>query len=711
MRKFWAYLLGVTTVLIVAARNADNFFKIGDGSNSDKEIIFDTGDGAANKKIKVNTTLDKLQFSNDGTTFKDIGSGGGGSGGVNLLEPVNPSFESSTNDWTASGGTFTATTTASEVGFGDASGKWDSDAINQTLRTADVVVANALEGQGCLARLHYSANSIASGDYVWRVELDDGTALTDDLPLEPTSGWRVSDLGFICPTDDSIRIEIESKVADAPVLLIDNVHLGEDFRKGSTDGSHGWKAWSPTVTGHGVITLDFAEYRRQGDVLEARFRYTAGTPDGTLLTISLPSGINSSSSSDSLLTGGMVTSYAGADQGGIFPVVSATNTNAIYWTHNNGRDGTGALAGNGIAIGGSIVYGTFSTKIAEWAGSGDDTLTLETQGWYVAGYISGANPDLGLANEGSFAVAQNSSLTLTKESGSAAVEIACVGANSEGATCTGTEAVGYAATIPRSGAYKACMGYSHHWEVNDVGDDMHQNFKLSVTENATDTIVLDGQAIQGSKAQIITTGQSYREGNNYYICGVYNFANAGKKTFKLFERTAAPSGTPSANYIVASTNDNRVSFQMYPLTQNFPQAVALTDLVQPSVASCTADKEFCSGTYSPACAASGVGASCSCAGDKLNFIKNGSTVHVSGVCDAASSGAGSAIYSIDVPLGGSFPVGSDGDFGGGLATFQKSASARPCVTEQNADRVKCTVAFSASEGTDKLAVSFSYQIQ
>ena len=51
---------------------------VGDGTQSDKALTFNRG--GSNAQVKWNELTDKLQFSNDGTTFKDLGTGGGGGG-------------------------------------------------------------------------------------------------------------------------------------------------------------------------------------------------------------------------------------------------------------------------------------------------------------------------------------------------------------------------------------------------------------------------------------------------------------------------------------------------------------------------------------------------------------------------------------------------------------------------------------------------------
>ena len=56
-----------------------DLFKIGDDTtDADKVLAFAIGNGSTDPKIQYDTATSKLQFSNDGTTFEDIGSGGGG---------------------------------------------------------------------------------------------------------------------------------------------------------------------------------------------------------------------------------------------------------------------------------------------------------------------------------------------------------------------------------------------------------------------------------------------------------------------------------------------------------------------------------------------------------------------------------------------------------------------------------------------------------
>lgn len=55
-----------------------NVFRFGDGIASDKTIISAIGLGGTDPKVRYNNTTDVFEFSNDGSTYADIGSGSGG---------------------------------------------------------------------------------------------------------------------------------------------------------------------------------------------------------------------------------------------------------------------------------------------------------------------------------------------------------------------------------------------------------------------------------------------------------------------------------------------------------------------------------------------------------------------------------------------------------------------------------------------------------
>lgn len=217
------------STLFAAGINPANKLKIGDKTASDKVIEFDKGSGTTNPKIKWSNGTSKLQFTHDGTNFKDIGSGAGGGGGVNLLVDDNFDFEAGTTNWTVSGGTLT-----SETGsplFGAASGSFDASASSQNLDSTTKTIPVGLRGTHCLAQVAFRYPSGSSGDY--KIQALDGSlnVLAEaSIPVTTGSGAENAYVVFSCPTSGSIKLRIASTV-NGSALIIDNAHLGSNTRE------------------------------------------------------------------------------------------------------------------------------------------------------------------------------------------------------------------------------------------------------------------------------------------------------------------------------------------------------------------------------------------------------------------------------------------------------------------------------------------------
>jgi len=255
------YLFGLLTfVLLGAYKVSDNVFKFGDSTSSDKTIEADIGQGATNPKIKFNTTSSAWEFSNDGATSQPFGSGSGGGGGINLAK--NPGFELSVNDWTNVGtGTFSVTTTASEVGFGDAAGLWDAGTAGDKLASAAVSVPNGMANRQCHAEFLWK-----DGDANITAQIVDGSAnvlasqvLSTNLVYRP-----VGQMVFPCPSSAStLAIEFVAS-ADAAPIKIDQVFFG--IASTQTGALGGWRTYTEaevaiTSGTGGTITARLTPYK------------------------------------------------------------------------------------------------------------------------------------------------------------------------------------------------------------------------------------------------------------------------------------------------------------------------------------------------------------------------------------------------------------------------------------------------------------------
>lgn len=208
-----------------------NTTTLGDGTAVNKQIIFDKGLGASNPRFRWNETNDVLEFSNDGTTFRQIGSGSGGGGGVNLFTLFNADFETGSppQNYTASGGTFVAETT--NPMFGDQSGKWDSNASSQTLASDAVQIEQGFIGRRCSGDLYYRWPSGVAADLKFQI-LDTGVVVSE-VELSPTTGSNVAVAqppAFDCPdtTTDTLQWRLLSTVSDPAEITIDNAFVGVD---------------------------------------------------------------------------------------------------------------------------------------------------------------------------------------------------------------------------------------------------------------------------------------------------------------------------------------------------------------------------------------------------------------------------------------------------------------------------------------------------
>lgn len=223
--KIFGFILGLLTYSTALAQTAvipNNTVAIGKTGAANKTIEFNlTKAGAsANPKVRWNNSSSKIQFSNDGTTFSDMGAGGGSSS--NIL--TNGGFETSTTDWTASGGTLTTSTTAADVFELTTAGTWDSSSASQTLTYA----IQAVKGLGgtngemtCMIRVPSGTATHTMG--VW-----DGSTLTQAQTIINTSTDYVSNtINFVFPASgNSVGVRFTSVNANEPLIDIDACYVG-----------------------------------------------------------------------------------------------------------------------------------------------------------------------------------------------------------------------------------------------------------------------------------------------------------------------------------------------------------------------------------------------------------------------------------------------------------------------------------------------------
>jgi hypothetical protein len=170
-------------------------------------------------KIYVTANSINDQLSNAITTGQLGGSGSGG--GFNMLSSYNPGFESGTTNWTNSGGTFTTTTTAANVGFGSKSASFVTSAGSQTLSSNLIAIPSGLYGQNGLVSCYIQT---AATDFTLSVTDGTNTIASTTITGLGASTYGYFPLNFIFPSSGSVKLVLTS--GSAKTAYLDNCYLG-----------------------------------------------------------------------------------------------------------------------------------------------------------------------------------------------------------------------------------------------------------------------------------------------------------------------------------------------------------------------------------------------------------------------------------------------------------------------------------------------------
>lgn len=205
---------------------------------------------------------------------------------------ANPGWEASKAGWTASGGTYTTTTTAANIGSGNAAGSWDSSGASQTLTSASVTVTSGagLSSQNGAVSCRIKA---ASGTATHTIQAYDGTnILVSSTITSSTSGFVRTSANFVFPSSGTVSLRLVSVAADEPTVYVDDCYLGlaDGFNITNINPVGNWTSYTPSITWASNATPT-GHYRRVGDTLEIMVNIAVtGAVSGTL-DVGLPSGL------------------------------------------------------------------------------------------------------------------------------------------------------------------------------------------------------------------------------------------------------------------------------------------------------------------------------------------------------------------------------------------------------------------------------------
>jgi hypothetical protein len=247
-----------------ALGGSGNDFTYGDGAATNKRLTWNRG--GSNPQVRWNESLSRLEYSNNGTNYAAIGSGGQYANYTNILD--NPSFEDGISNYAVTGSA-TLTQSSTTPAFGTYKAIVDFSAASEYFRNTTQTIPEGLYGKNCLVRFRYQGGG--TSDIYYRVT--DGTNTLAGYTATSTSfkitsavtSWTDSlDLAFPCPSSGGLRLELES-AGNAAALSIDDIYIGENFRVGTVaqaelvgtikiSGCSG--AWSSTSGSYGDYSVN-----------------------------------------------------------------------------------------------------------------------------------------------------------------------------------------------------------------------------------------------------------------------------------------------------------------------------------------------------------------------------------------------------------------------------------------------------------------------
>lgn len=538
----------------------------------------------ASGKRRMYVKTDGKAYLKDSSGIEtQLGSGGGGGlyeGGQNTL--ANNSWESDTSNWTASGGTYSRTTTAANIippGVG--AGSWDSSSASQALLSDSVTITSGdgLSGRNGVASCAFKA---ASGTATHKIQAFDGTnVLVESTITSSTSGFVRTSVNFSFPASGTIALRVISVASDEPTIYVDDCYLGlaEGFNLGMVNTISDWVSFTPT--GSWTTNTTYSGMRRRvGDTEEFVISLAlSGAPTATALTVNLPVTIDTAKVPGDTRFYGETTLAAGgygSTQRGIGYVYHSTTTavgvGVIDDSSASGND-VRSLTHNDPAVLGNGDRVVLRFKVPVVGYQSEQAYRPDQVAWRVDANISGAHVSIPSGNQATYAEMTNGSLTLTQNDGSIGTQIACAsGTASSGTTCSAAnESIGIAFTVPRAGDVLACASFGHYLQSGASALDLTTVFEIIETTNTSSAVVSEG------KARISTGSASLPVNSSVFypvrVCGNFSFSSAGLKTLRLaYEQSQTTAA--NQNLILAdaasAAGQRDIHWEVYPITQNIP---------------------------------------------------------------------------------------------------------------------------------------------
>ena len=615
--------------------------------------------GAGNNQLRVNSG--NLEFSNDGSLFKKVGSGSGQSdSGVNLLE--NASFEDGlTPGWTNVGGTFTQQTYTNSTEGDTKYARFVASGSGQYFESIAKVITDGLAG-GCLAYFKYKT----SDNNAFKVSFFSSGSEISFQNLPTTNGaWLTTPyVPVSCPSAGEL-VKVRGESLAAGTLEVDKGYLGSENRLVKASGNFliGRVVFGTDCNMQRATNATFSDFPvdstctitpagraltpttnipaiRFGQLNAGTYQVVVSGPIACGLdaagdcrgTLRIFDGVNESR--ELLGTETTQNSVTGGDESTgntyVFTMVLPSNQSNVQF-NLQGRTSLGSQIFN--YSGDSLSRSSISVFALQT--ESDFAVTNDQSGWFIDANIGGANPSLGIANVASYTEISNASLDMVLRPGSAPAQIGCSGTNPPtGLTCgAGNESLAVAWTPPFTGYFDVCFSFAHRSQASAAGT-VGTTFQVVSTPTNAQTILSEGGA-RVSRSINTSTADNLTIMPYPQLCGTFLVSSVTQQMTRLmFEQ--AVSGTITDSLIIAdrgaSLGQQDVRVTVRPSTMNVARPVLTGDTV--TAPGTTRTKQF--GFRSSAACTTG-----NCPGSFFgNILSTGSVVFTS-----------TGVYTVTIPGG------------------------------------------------------------
>jgi len=135
----------------------------------------------------------------------------------------NGGFENGKADWSVSSGSFSITSSGSNLLTGKVSALWDASAASITLSAGAVTVPNGLKGKNGVAVIK---TMVPSGTAAHSFQVWDGTSVLGTMTIASSTIPTYQYLNFIMPGSGTVSPRLVSS-ADEPMIVLDDAWLGD----------------------------------------------------------------------------------------------------------------------------------------------------------------------------------------------------------------------------------------------------------------------------------------------------------------------------------------------------------------------------------------------------------------------------------------------------------------------------------------------------